>query len=107
MFQALEFFKGIKISAYLAYQFLKLTRYFEKYSSFIQLSSYLALQIRGPRLAMGFRCPLSHFHNLFEEFCSIFIKPNVQIVYLPDCYGPAIVCEALVSEAGLAAAPQP
>lgn len=51
-------------------------------------------------------CSLSHFHNLFEGYCSIFIKPNVQIVYLPGYYGPVIVCEALVSEAGLVAAPQ-
>jgi hypothetical protein len=57
---------------------------------------------------MGFGClsSWSHFHNLFEEFCSIFIKLNVQIVYLPGYCGPVIVWEALVSEAGLAAGPQ-
>lgn len=42
-------------------------------------------------------CSLSHFHNLFEEFCSIFIEPNVQAVDLPDCDGPVTAREAPVS----------
>lgn len=44
-------------------------------------------------------CSLSHFHNLFEEFCSIFIKPNVQAVDLPGCDGPVTAREAPVSGA--------
>lgn len=69
--------------------------------------SHLALQISGPWLADGFSCllPWSHFHNLSGEFCSIFIEPNAHMVYLPGYYGPVTACEALVSEAGLAAAP--
>ena len=45
-------------------------------------------------------CPLSHFHNLFEEFCSIFIEPDVQAVDLPGCDGPVTAREAPVSGAG-------
>lgn len=50
---------------------------------------------------MGFRC---RFHNLFEEFCSIFIEPNVQIVYEPGCWGP-VTCAGPRVCGRLAAAP--
>lgn len=50
-------------------------------------------------------CSFNHFHNLFEEFCLIFKKPNVQVGYLPGYYGPVFACEDALSEAELAAAP--
>lgn len=58
---------------------------------------------------MGYRClfSCSYFHNLFEEFCSIFIKPNVPIIYVPGYYDPVTVYEVLMWEAGLVASPQP